>query len=574
MTGEPVQLSWAVHTSEPLITLGDEPPPGQRHRIWPPVSSTLISGRHDAVLVDTPITVGQATSLGDWIAATGKRLTTIYITHGHGDHWFGLTGLCSRFPAARAVAIPAVVDQMRRHTGQAEVGLWHQRFPGQVPDRLVLADELNDHVIELDGHELVPVGLGHTDTDDTTCLHIPSVGLVAAGDSVYNGVYLQLRESTPRTRQEWIAALDTVEALGPTTVIAGHKQPGQGDGPENIAATRDYIQAFERALADGRTGTRALRSHDRTLSAAGIPRCAVGVRLRTGRAAGTQQGRSVTLTSPAQTLIQPRFRNVDGLSVRFAESPPRDNHALLLNPWPESLFAFAPTWARLAEHAHLVAVDLPGFGHSERRSELLAPRAMGDFVVRLADAFGLESPHAVGPDVGTGALLFAAALRPGRFRSLVVGSGGSSYPFELGEPLTSWVGAPDLESYRSADPRQIVGAALAAIEAPDVVPGQIREDYLSAYDGDRFVESMRYVRAYPAELPVLAELLPGTQTPVQIIAGVRDTAIPPSNAEFLHARLPHSKLDIIDAGHFTWEDNASAYASLVTQWWEAGYTRA
>jgi pimeloyl-ACP methyl ester carboxylesterase len=146
--------------------------------------------------------------------------------------------------------------------------------------------------------------------------------------------------------------------------------------------------------------------------------------------------------------IEPRFRTIDGLTVRFAESEPRGDDALLLNPWPESLFAFEPIWARLAEHAHLVAIDLPGFGHSERRDALLSPRAMGEFVIRAADAFGLEQPHAVGPDIGTAALLFAAALRPGRLRSLVVGSGGSAVPLQLGSRLKEWVEAPDLERYR------------------------------------------------------------------------------------------------------------------------------
>jgi pimeloyl-ACP methyl ester carboxylesterase len=84
-------------------------------------------------------------------------------------------------------------------------------------------------------------------------------------------------------------------------------------------------------------------------------------------------------------------------------------------------------------------------------------------------------------------------------------------------------------------------------------------------------ESMRYVRAYPAELPVLRDLLPQIQTPVQIIAGRRDPAVPPVNAEFLDQRLPHSKLDIIDAGHFTWEDAADQYAALVTTLWDDGY---
>jgi pimeloyl-ACP methyl ester carboxylesterase len=267
------------------------------------------------------------------------------------------------------------------------------------------------------------------------------------------------------------------------------------------------------------------------------------------------------------------FRTIDGLSIRFAESEERDDDALLLGPWPESLLAFEPTWARLAERMHLVAVDLPGFGHSQRRDALLSPRAMGEFVIRIADAFGLENPHVVGPDIGTGASLFAAALHPGRLRSLVVGSGGTAFPLQLGGVLKDWVEAPDLEGYRTADPRQIVAGALAHI-ASYPLPDAVRDDYLSSYDGDRFVESMRYVRRYPAELPALRDLLPQIQTPVQIIAGKRDTAVPPVNAEFLHERLPNSKLDLIDVGRFTWEDGADEYAALVTTWWAEGYATA
>jgi pimeloyl-ACP methyl ester carboxylesterase len=155
-------------------------------------------------------------------------------------------------------------------------------------------------------------------------------------------------------------------------------------------------------------------------------------------------------------------------------------------------------------------------------------------------------------------------------RSLVVGSGGSAFPLQLGGVLKDWVEAPDLDAYRAADPRQIVAGALTNIERY-TLPDYVRDDYLSCYEGDRFVESMRYVRAYPTELPILRDLLPEIQTPVQIIAGARDTAVPPVNAEFLHERLPKSKLDIIDVGHFTWEDGADEYAALVTNWWGGGY---
>ena len=276
----------------------------------------------------------------------------------------------------------------------------------------------------------------------------------------------------------------------------------------------------------------------------------------------------------SNTPMETQFRTIGGLSIRFAESGEGNDHALLLSPWPESLLAFDPIWARLAEHAHVVAIDLPGFGHSERRNSLLSPRAMGQFVIRVVDAFELGKPHVVGPDVGTGAALFAAALDPGRLRSLVVGSGGAAYPLQLGGVLKDWVEAPDVEAYRSADPRQIVGGALSADLERYVVPDFVLEDYLSAYDGDRFVESMRYVRSYPTELPVLRDLLPEIQTPVQIIAGAHDPAVPPVNGEYLDERLPNSKLDMIDAGHFVWEDAAEEYAELVTSWWSGGYAAA
>jgi pimeloyl-ACP methyl ester carboxylesterase len=277
------------------------------------------------------------------------------------------------------------------------------------------------------------------------------------------------------------------------------------------------------------------------------------------------------VTPSLHAALQTQFRTVDGLSIRFAESEDRDDHALLLSPWPESPYAFEPIWSRLAEHTHLVAIDLPGFGRSERRDALMSPRAMGEFVVRAADAFGLENPHVIGPDIGTGASLFAAAGNPGRLRSLVVGSGGSAFPLQLRGVLHEWVVAPSLEPYRRIDGRQIVARAIATLERYVLTD---REDYLSSYEGDRFAESMRYVRAYPTELPVLPDLLPEIQTPVQLIAGARDAVVPPVNATCLHERLPMSKLDVIDAGHFTWEDGRDEYAAIVSAWWGAGYASA
>ncbi|MFI7108029.1 alpha/beta fold hydrolase [Nonomuraea sp. NPDC050227] len=265
--------------------------------------------------------------------------------------------------------------------------------------------------------------------------------------------------------------------------------------------------------------------------------------------------------------IKTKTVTVDGLTVRYAESEPRDTHALLLSPWPESVYAFEPTWTDLAADTHLVAVDLPGFGQSQGRPDVLVPRAAGAFVHRILDALGLDKVHVVGPDIGTSASLFAAALRPGRFHSVVIGSGGASADLELGEPLAGWVKDPDLTWYeQNAD--AIMAATLDNIFPATPLPDHVREDYLTSYGGRRFAESMRYVRAYPEELRALERLLPSIPTPVRIIAPERDQVVPPAHAEFLAARLPHSSLAVVDAGHFIWEEAPKTYASLVLEWWD------
>jgi len=276
--------------------------------------------------------------------------------------------------------------------------------------------------------------------------------------------------------------------------------------------------------------------------------------------------------SDSAVNMTPRVREADGLAIRCAEADGVGNETvLLLSPWPESLFAWNTIWSRLAQSARLVAIDLPGFGQSERRAELESPRAMGGFLLRLVDEWELGHPHLVGPDVGTGAVLFAAAEELDRFPSAVVGSGGASFPLEVTGALKELIEAPDLSGFQGTDGRDIVAGALEGIERHPL-PDAVREDYLTSYAGERFVESAAYVRHYPDDLPVLAERLGDIRTPVQIIAGRHDGLVPPSNAEFLHARLSDSKLDILETGHFTWEDGADDYLALTTSWIEGHST--
>jgi pimeloyl-ACP methyl ester carboxylesterase len=258
------------------------------------------------------------------------------------------------------------------------------------------------------------------------------------------------------------------------------------------------------------------------------------------------------------------YRTIDGVRIRYADTVgPHQRLLLLTSPWPESLYAFAPMWVRLSEHARLFAIDLPGFGASDRRAALMSPRAMGDFIARVITEAGLGRAHVVAPDVGTSAALFAAAAHPDLIASAVVGTGGAAVPLQLGEPLRSWVLDPDLEKYRKIDPQVIVDTAVGTIAGG--IADDVHADYRTCYAGDRFVESMRYARRYPAELPALAALLPQIATPITIINGLHDRVVPVANAEFLDERLPLSRVVLIDAGHFVWEEAPAEYASAILE---------
>src|SRR5713226_91817 len=211
-------LSWDVLTiRRPGLTR--DLPAGKEELMWVANSSTLIHGGRDAVLVDTFLTTEQSQTLLDWVVASGKNLTAIYVTHAHGDHFFGLASLLERFPHARAVASPEIVKAMQDHLSPASVdGFWRRLFPGEIADHLPVAEPLEANELELEGHKLVAVNAGRTDTARSTCLHVPSIGLLVAGDAVYNGIHPYLRETDAQSRREWIATLDELEALNPKAV--------------------------------------------------------------------------------------------------------------------------------------------------------------------------------------------------------------------------------------------------------------------------------------------------------------------------------------------------------------------
>jgi glyoxylase-like metal-dependent hydrolase (beta-lactamase superfamily II) len=243
-------LRHKVFVTKQIPQSGRGPLPDGSTRMWSPITSTLIMGRHDAALIDPPMTIEQAGDVGDWIAASGRDLRQIYITHGHGDHWFGAIPLLQRFPDVTLRATEGTAKLMEAQndpTFRAE--FWDRVFPGQLPVGEPDVTVVDERGFELDGVAMLPVEVGHTDTDATTMLHVPEMGLLVAGDVVYNGVHLYLTETGGVSGiDEWLAALDTAESFKAATVIAGHKNPRAVDTPWHIAATRRYLKDARRLL--------------------------------------------------------------------------------------------------------------------------------------------------------------------------------------------------------------------------------------------------------------------------------------------------------------------------------------
>ncbi len=252
----PSTLRADLHVTDLIPIVTPKPLPFGIPQTWSHMASTLISGEKEAMLIDPPLTINQGHELAAWVKGVlgDKKLTIIYITHGHGDHYFALGPLLEHFPEAKAYATKATMELMK---GQVEpeffASWWEASFPKQLHQPVGLVQQLDGTRFTLEGHAIDIVEAGHSDTDHSTFVHIPDLSMVVAGDICYNELHQWLVESTDEaSRNAWIAALEKIAALKPSTVIASHKRPGAVDGINNVYSTIEYIKTFGELKAESK----------------------------------------------------------------------------------------------------------------------------------------------------------------------------------------------------------------------------------------------------------------------------------------------------------------------------------
>jgi glyoxylase-like metal-dependent hydrolase (beta-lactamase superfamily II) len=223
---------------------------GRHGQTFSPTTATLLTGHSEAVLIDAQFIDSEIAALGDLIERTGKRLTSIYVSHAHADHYFGLGQLQKRFPDARAVTTASVVEAINE-THDDQMTQWRAMFGESVAEPTVLPSPLEGDTIDLEGQKLRVIEVGQGDIAPSTIVHIPSIDTVVTGDVAYNRIHPMLALSGPDQWEAWIASVDQIQRLHPKTVIAGHKDPAAGD--DDAAAilngTRTYIADFRDTVA-------------------------------------------------------------------------------------------------------------------------------------------------------------------------------------------------------------------------------------------------------------------------------------------------------------------------------------
>jgi glyoxylase-like metal-dependent hydrolase (beta-lactamase superfamily II) len=216
------------------------------------VNSTLVTGKKEAVLIDAQFTVPDAAKVAEAVAASGKKLVLVYVTHFHPDHYFGFTVIKAKFPDAKLVALPQTVALIEK-TWEEKVRQWEPLYRESITRKPIVPEPISGGAIDLEGQKLEIIGGQQGDSADNSYVWIPSLRTVVTGDLVYDGVFPWTAETTAEERKAWSATLDKLAGLGAEVVVPGHQKPDRTYKASNIAFTKQYLTAYDEALASAKS---------------------------------------------------------------------------------------------------------------------------------------------------------------------------------------------------------------------------------------------------------------------------------------------------------------------------------
>lgn len=239
-----------------VLNTGYKPIPGgpgwdpTQQATWPARTSTLIAGHRDAILVDAFITKSEGEELAEWVKQSGKSPSLVFITHGHGDHFFGAGPTLAAFPDARLASMPEIAEEAKWQVSPEGLAVWNSWFAGQFDEKAAVPSALRSGNLEIEGNEVHVSAAGRGDGVVAAILHVPDADLVCSGDVLYNNIHMWLWNSTHESRAAWLASMDAVASLKPKTIITGHKDPAAPDDDARriLDQSRRYIEDFEKAV--------------------------------------------------------------------------------------------------------------------------------------------------------------------------------------------------------------------------------------------------------------------------------------------------------------------------------------
>ncbi|OGS45842.1 MAG: hypothetical protein A2539_05590 [Elusimicrobia bacterium RIFOXYD2_FULL_34_15] len=215
------------------------------------VTSTLIYGNKNLVLIDAQFTLSEAHRLVNMIKATGKNLTMVYITHGHPDHYWGLNVIKDAFPNAKFVSMPEVIEVINK-LQPVKLAQWKPVFGDDIPSSPIIPEPLEGNTFELEGNIFVIVK-GQGDVEGSTFVWIPSLKTIVAGDIVYGNVNVWMLETDKISRKKWIETIDQIAEFNPDIVIGGHTELSSSCVPNSLYFTKYYITAFDKIVESAKS---------------------------------------------------------------------------------------------------------------------------------------------------------------------------------------------------------------------------------------------------------------------------------------------------------------------------------